>query len=245
MRIILFLFCCAFTSMASAQQIPVLKPTSVTDLDFPAEVIKNFNSETSLANCEKVYKKLENKNYQLTAADEKVLSRCDEMKESPFEVIGGGCSWYCLGGGDSVTASSQLNHANKDRYSPSNAHDLDYETAWVEGVEGNGIGEYLRYHFRPYKVTVHTIIVANGYVKTQEAWTNNARVKKLKVSVNGKPFAIFELEDRRADQAFSIPPISYSEKAGGTIQFEILEVYPGAKYQDAVISEIYFDGPSH
>jgi hypothetical protein len=27
-----------------------------------------------------------------------------------------------------------------------------------------------------------------------------------------------------------------------SIKFEILEVYPGEKYQDAAITEIYFDG---
>lgn len=29
---------------------------------------------------------------------------------------------------------------------------------------------------------------------------------------------------------------------GWTLKFEMLEVYPGKKYDDTVISEIYFDG---
>lgn len=31
-------------------------------------------------------------------------------------------------------------------------------------------------------------------------------------------------------------------KPGWTLQFEIVAVYPGAKYEDTAITEIYFDG---
>ena len=239
------------SAFVSAQAVPVLKPTAVTALDFSPEYIKNFNTDQSFANCEKVYEKMKAKNYVLTAADEKTLSYCEETMESPWDIIGGGCSWYCMGGGDSITASSYLKSQGKITYGPYNAHDLDYSTAWVEGAAGTGKGEYLVYHFKEQSNPVHTIIVVNGYVKSKEAWENNARVKKLRVYADNKAVAILDLTDERAAQAFSVKlPGAAARETGSkevlwTLKFEILDVYPGKKYEDAVITEIYFDGPSH
>ena len=243
MKSIILLLFCLFYLGSFSQTIQVLKPVNVNPLNFSPELIKD--SKEIFTKCDKIYEKLKKKGYKATHEEEKILERCDEMNESPWDVIGIGCSWYCLGGGDSVTASSQLKNQGKNNYDPSNAHDLSYETAWVEGVEGNGIGEYLLYHFRPnYPTGFHTVIVANGYVKSEEAWTNNSRIKKLKMYVNGKPYAILELKDSRSEQSFKTGLIQFS-KTGGTVKFEIMEVYQGKKYNDAVITEIYFDGPSH
>ncbi len=98
---------------------------------------------------------------------------------------------------------------------------------------------------------INTIIVANGYVKSQAAWENNSRVKKLKVYLDNKPLFILNLEDKRATQTFNIDPIGFSDRendvarkklAPWKLKFEILEVYKGLKYDDVAISEIYFDG---
>ncbi len=244
MKYILFTALLISALFLNAQEIPVIQPSGVTPLDFPAEFIRDFNSDESFSRCEKVWKKMEDKNYKLTAEDERILSYCHETKDNAWDIIGSACSWYCRGGGDSVTASSRLPNQGKNNYDPGNAHDLSYETAWVEGVSGSGTGEYLVYHFKEETNPIKEIIVINGYVKSQQAWENNARVEKLKVYVNGQPFAILELEDQRAEQTFKINAIDGNKK-GWTIRFEILEVYPGKKYEDAAITEIYFDGPSH
>lgn len=245
MKLFSIAFFCLFSQYLSPQNIPTIFPEQILEVDFSEAFLKNFNSEKSFANCEKVYQKLQQKNYQLTADDEKILSLCDETKESPWEVLGGGCSWYCNGGGDSVTASSQLKSQGKFNYHPGNAHDLDYATAWIEGVPGHGIGEYLTYHFRPTSNVVEKIIIINGYVKSQAVWENNTRIKKLKVYVDGIPIAILELEDKRAEQYFPVKAIHPKKDRFYTLKFEIMEVYPGKKYEDAVITDIFFDGPSH
>jgi hypothetical protein len=90
-------------------------------------------------------------------------------------------------------------------------------------------------------------------VKSQTAWENNGRVKKLRIYYNDEPYAILCLEDNRSIQAFEFPPIGNSRNDYGslinedkakdwTLKFEILEVYKGKKYSDVAISEIYFDG---
>ena len=60
------------------------------------------------------------------------------------------------------------------------------------------------------------------------------------------PLAILQLEDSRSLQWFNIGLAGYGpngkESDKWTLKFEILEIYPGDKYQDTEISDIYFDG---
>jgi hypothetical protein len=178
-----------------------------------------------------------------------------EVTESYWEAIGGGCSWYCGGGTDSISASSYLKSTNSTiDYLPENAHDLSFKTAWVEGINGYGSGEYITYHFRQTAPRITHIIIANGYVKSEKTYLENSRVKKLKVYIEDRPFAILNLEDIRREQIFEFEPIGKERPAPNanwneleklpkwTMKFEILEVYPGEKYDDVAISEIYFDG---
>ena len=57
---------------------------------------------------------------------------------------------------------------------------------------------------------------------------------------------ILDLEDSRTLQWFDIGIVGYCPEAGvdtsWTLKFEIMDVYPGTKYDDTVISELYFDG---
>lgn len=173
----------------------------------------------------------------------------DESLQGYWAVEGPGCSWYCGGGPESVTASSELKSQGSNTYEAHNAHDLDFKNAWAEGARGPGIGEYVTYTFNPGSPRITEIIVANGYVKSERAYSDNNRVKKLKVYLNGKPLATLNLEDSRSTQHFPFPPIGndpevsrLSTLPSWTLKFEIMEVYKGAKYDDTVISEIYFDG---
>ena len=187
----------------------------------------------------------------LTKAEQELWENYDETMENYWDIIGGGCSWYCGGGPKRVTASSYLSTQASNKYEPGNAHDLNYKTAWVEGVSGHGIGEYLLYHFSIYSPRITEIHIVNGYVKSKEAWENNARVKTLNMYIDDTLYAVLHLEDKRATNSFTVEPIGHPDRqdqtkwegaADWTIKFEIAAVYPGKKYEDVVISEIYFDG---
>ncbi len=171
-----------------------------------------------------------------------------------------------------TTASSALKSQRKNAYGSENIGDLNYQTAWVEGVKGYGIGETVAFKFPPGHPRITKVIIANGYVKTKETWKNNSRVKQLKIYLNNKSFAILNLKDVYAEQTFEIPTIGYevtyhlnndgttwwrykdqngrdvksyhenSELIADSIKFEILSVYKGDKYKDTAITEIYFDG---
>ena len=147
------------------------------------------------------------------------------------------CSDYTCNG-ESVVASSSLSSQGSNSYRASNIKDWNHETAWVEGVKGNGVGQWIEYRDVS-GCSISSIKILNGYVKSDKAWNENARVKRLKVYCNGKPKCILELQNSRSLQYFDIDGgLGYDVD---TIRFEILDVYPGSKYQDTAISEIYFD----
>jgi len=195
---------------------------------------------------DKILESIEGDESKLTAEHKKFFKQVgyeySEAGPGYYGTIGDGCSWYCGGGPSKISASSHLK--SKDAaitYLPENAHDFSLKTAWVEGVKGYGIGEYLVYHFEPLTARITKVIVANGYVKTEKAYRENSRVKKLKMYIDNKPFAILNFEDKRLEQIFNFEPIGNLGKSQ-TLKFEILEVYEGEKYDDTAISEIYFDG---
>ncbi|MBR5864650.1 MAG: hypothetical protein IKY89_00085 [Alistipes sp.] len=226
MRRVMFLLFCLGTINLYAQ-VPELEPTSVVDTPY-----------TDLQVCDRVAMKA----YE-ALSDVEIALLCF-VEEDPVlsHFYSGNCSWYCGGQIDSVTASSAL----ADRYAAENAHDFSIVTAWVEGVEGNGEGEYLRYSFPGTCPRITTVLIHNGYVKNWEVWYDNARVKRLLMYYNDEPYAILNLQDTMGLQSFDVGILGHEERSDASpawsIKFEILEVYPGKKYEDTAITEIYFDG---
>jgi hypothetical protein len=243
-----FLLCGTIAAQEAAKE---LYPASIKILDLSTEKEKLFNEnykEFQLIS-DKMTKGV--KYEALSKSEKEILSKVDETVADYWDIMGGGCSWYCGGGPDEVTASSMLGAQGNNSYKAENAHDLSYKSAWVEGVPGYGIGEFLLYKFTAESPRINEIIVVNGYVKSQGAWENNSRVKKLKIYVDDKPYAILNLEDSRSTQRFNVDPIGNSNRVdleklkgqpGWALKFEIVEVYKGLKYDDVAISEIYFDG---
>lgn len=177
------------------------------------------------------------------AALDTLLLKYGEVVESVWDIIDGGCSWYCGGGNYKVSASSALDATKGYTYGAKAANDLSYQTTWVEGKPDDGKGEYLEYFFSNDSPRITSIIISNGYQKNEAVWINNNRVKALKLYVNNKEFAILKLSDTKTDQVFKVGTLGHN--ADGTdlvLRFEILEVYKGEKYNDTAITEIYFDG---
>ena len=160
------------------------------------------------------------------------------------DLYSGFCSWYCGGVILSVKASSSQKPQGHFNYNAGNAHDFNHRSVWVEGAPGQGIGEWLEYEFPGSCPRITTVNILNGHVKTDKVWRENSRVKSLKMYYMGKPYAILELEDSRTLQCFDVGVLGPHDAAAPnwTLRFEILDVYPGEKYQDTVISELYFDG---
>lgn len=224
----MFLLLCLGTINLYAQ-VPELEPTSVVD-----------NPDADLQVCDRVAMKA-NTDYEVLSDVEIALFSFVQDDPVLSHFYSYNCSWYCGGQIDSVTASSAL----ADRYAAEKAHDFSIVTAWVEGVEGNGEGEYLRYSFPGTCPRITTVLIHNGYVKNWDVWRDNARVKRLLMYYNDEPYAILNLQDTMGLQSFDVGVLGYEDKDSApawSIKFEILEVYPGKKYEDTAITEIYFDG---
>lgn len=137
---------------------------------------------------------------------------------------------------DNTKASSTLAPQGKIKYSAINVCDDNPTTAWVEGNLDYGIGEYLE--FKEWgSMGDGTISILNGYQSSKASWENNSRVKKFKVTVNGKDYCTLELADVMGVQTFVLP-----DNMRGTIRFTIVEVYPGLKWKDTAISGIFTCG---
>ena len=213
-------------------QIKNFYPKKVVKPDLSAKREKEINRQNEL-----LQKKTP------TASEQKelniLLEKYGEVVENAWDIIDGGCSWYCGGGNYKIKASSSLG----DSYKAEFANDLSYKTAWVEGKKDEGIGEYLEYYFKNDSPRITEIIISNGYMKSEETWKNNNRVKKLKLYVNGVPLGVLNLKDSRTDQYFSVGTLGHNKNGTDLIlKFEILEIYKGSKYNDTAITEIYFDG---
>lgn len=224
----MFILLCLGTINLYAQ-VPELEPTSVVDIPY-----------TDLQVCDRVVMKAST-DYEALSDVEFALLCFVEENPVLSHFYSGNCSWYCGGQIDSVTASSAL----ADRYAAEKAHDFSIVTAWVEGVEGNGEGEYIKYAFPGTCPRITTVLIHNGYVKNWDVWRDNARVKRLLMYYNDEPYAILNLQDTMGLQSFDVGVLGYEDKDSApawSIKFEILEVYPGKKYEDTAITEIYFDG---
>ena len=82
-------------------------------------------------------------------------------------------------------ASSELDEVDPfeglGEYGGHNLFDKEGSTAWVEGVQGSGIGEYILFGIG--KSIPDQMVILNGYQKNKDVFTKNNRVKTIKVSL--------------------------------------------------------------
>ncbi|SHG22817.1 hypothetical protein SAMN05444372_103265 [Flavobacterium micromati] len=138
-----------------------------------------------------------------------------------------------------VKASTTLSSQGKSKYLASYVCDDDPTTAWVESSSDYGIGEFLEINnWQILGGNVRELSILNGYQSSKTAWQNNSRVKKFKVSLNGKDICILDLADVMGVQTFKLP----AKWARGNFRFTIVEVYKGDKYKDTAISGMFSCG---
>jgi tetratricopeptide (TPR) repeat protein len=138
-------------------------------------------------------------------------------------------------------------------YSVVDLVDENTNTAWVEGKEGSGIGEWVEIIFGDtftgdfnnnsgYIFTegreINEIKIINGYAKNKTIYYANNRVKKLKISFDDGTSFKAELDDGIFEpQIIQLP----ETKKVNDIKLTILDVYKGSKYDDTCISELDFE----
>lgn len=117
-------------------------------------------------------------------------------------------------------------------YSVNNLSSIELETPWVEGTEGNGIGESFSVDFK--LKDDNYILIINGYISFEKTYLyeQNSRIKRIKVTgLQSNKSLILEVLDTPHPQTVDI---SFLDETEG-FSVEIVDVYPGTKYEDTCI----------
>lgn len=151
-------------------------------------------------------------------------------------------------------ATSSLPEDAYGSYGPGNLDDDNTGTAWSEGVQGPGLGQWIAIASND---SFTAVVVNNGYCKDKRGWENNNRVKQARIRIyamtkpeparvrvgRNKVEYLIAFEDAYEDAFWQvwdgITGISPKEESASYLfVLEILEVYRGRKYDDTCISNI-------
>jgi hypothetical protein len=132
----------------------------------------------------------------------------------------------------SVTASSILKATSMADFGPTNLLDSDPTSAWVEGVSGTGLGEWVRLDFVD-AIPLARIEIANGYQKDHDRFAGNARVKSLELQYSNGVVQVVQLQDVEGLQV-----IEPSTDETQWIKATIRSIYPTYVWPEAALSEV-------
>ena len=141
---------------------------------------------------------------------------------------------------DRIEASSFLwTDWNKfqENYHPNYILDGDPATAWVEGADSSGAGEWVRVHLSPVEGASRVRLrIQNGYHKSRALHRKNARLAAVEVrALPSGARHTAALEDRMGWQE-----IAFDMPAGRLEAIELVarEVVEGSKYTDLCLSDL-------
>jgi hypothetical protein len=137
--------------------------------------------------------------------------------------------------GITATASSEHLPESGISYQPDNVLDQSLATAWVEGVSGPGVGEWIRCDFAG-EIKLNRIIITPGYFKTPEIWKQNNRLAAANFYFSDGSSRHFTFPDRMVEQRLEV---------GGVrtrwVRMVIDGYYPGSvDIEDTPISNLAF-----
>lgn len=146
-----------------------------------------------------------------------------------------------------VNTSSTLDSVKDISYQANNLNYLSINgivSAWVEGKEGEGIGEKIWFKciskYADYETWTFNGIfkIINGYVKSKSSWEDNGRIRQFKVYRNNIFIARIDLLDTPMPQKIDLQEVFNKNQIAidDIITFEISKIYKGAKYKDTAIS---------
>lgn len=160
--------------------------------------------------------------------------------EPVVQALMGGCSLRC--------AFPWETHSIAPGQPPVITYDLDDNyaaSAWIDHNAGPGTKLVMQFPKKlppEYKdnIPFYGFDIANGRIKPLEQFKAYARVRKLRMSYNGKPMYDIVLADTWRWQHVIFDDIWANE--GDTVTFEILETYPGTQFPNAAITEFLLQG---
>jgi F5/8 type C domain-containing protein len=140
------------------------------------------------------------------------------------------------GGPLKITASSSSIRlaVQTNTYYPSNAIDGKRSTAWIEGVDGVGVGEWIQFDF-DHEITVHRILIQPGYFKSPAIWSQNNRLATVTARFSDGTSRQLNFDDVMQSQKVDVGSIKTR-----WVRLVIESVYYGSD-PDTAISEVAFE----
>jgi hypothetical protein len=136
-----------------------------------------------------------------------------------------------------TSASSHLPTDHGGQYQSWMATDGARETAWVEGVAGPGVGEWIELSF-PGTIEVHTIAIDVGYDRDADIFAKNNRIKQVTLVFSNGEQVELDFADQRGMQTIPLVRAPGPNITATSVRVVIDEVYPGSKYDDTCLAEI-------
>lgn len=133
-----------------------------------------------------------------------------------------------------ATASSIRYAVQANTYNPANTVDGNKRTAWIEGVDGPGIGEWLRFDFGR-EINLHRIVILPGYFKSQQIWAQNNRLAAITLQFSDGSSNQFTFSDTMDRQTVDMGSVKTR-----WVRLIIDGVFPGTD-PDTAISEVTFE----
>jgi hypothetical protein len=135
-----------------------------------------------------------------------------------------------------ATASSTRVPLKSYTYEASHVLDKNLQTAWIEGIPGPGIGEWIRCDFAR-EVKLNRVTLTPGYFKNPSIWKQNNRLAAAILYFSDGSSRRYTFPDQMQERLLD---------TGGVrtrfVRLVINEMYPGSvDSEDTAISEISFD----
>jgi hypothetical protein len=137
-----------------------------------------------------------------------------------------------------ASASSVRLAIQSNTYYAANAIDGKRSTAWIEGVDGPGIGEWIRFDFDR-EIVIHRILIQPGYFKSPLIWAENNRLAVLTAQFSDGSSRELSFADSMTSQKADVGAIKTR-----WVRFVIKSVYHGTapgSTDDTALSEIAFE----
>ena len=133
-----------------------------------------------------------------------------------------------------ASASSIRLAVQANTYYASNAIDGKRATAWIEGADGPGIGEWIRFDFDR-EITLHRILWQPGYFKSPAIWNQNNRLATVSAQFSDGTWRELKFVDRMDSQKMDVGAVRTR-----WVKFVITGVHYGSD-PDTAVSEVAFE----
>jgi hypothetical protein len=133
-----------------------------------------------------------------------------------------------------ASASSVRLAVQANTYYAANAVDGKRSTAWIEGVDGPGLGEWIRFDFDR-EINLHRILIQPGYFKSPQIWAENNRLESVTAYFSDGSSRELTFANRMDSQKVDVGSIRTR-----WVRFVIKSVYYGTD-PDTAMSEVAFE----